>query len=109
MNISFTETARRQIREITMFYAREHRSFGVAFIEALDRSLRLLVENPQLGHRVGARHRKLSLRRFPYMLIYSVDDENDRIQLSVVCHQRRRPGYWRSRVEERKPSYAIAA
>ena len=107
MKYAFTKTARLEIREVIPFYARERRSLGVDFIEELHRSLILLLDNPRLGQRVSETLRQMRLRKFPYVLIYAIDDENDLIQISVVCHQRRQPGYWRNRVEESKPAYAI--
>ena len=42
----------------------------------------------------GGTHRYL-LRRFPYGIVYQVD--NDVIRVLAVMHLRRRPGYWRRR------------
>lgn len=107
MKYSFSASAHRQILDVIAFYAQEHRSLSDDFIKSLDESITLLIEHPRIGQRVSMTHRKISLRKFPYILIYAVEDENDQIQISAVCHQRRRPGYWRSCVEEPKVRYAI--
>jgi len=49
--------------------------------------------------------REFLLDRFPYRLIYSID-AND-IVIVALAHQHRRSGYWRGRVEESAPAYAI--
>ena len=49
--------------------------------------------------------REFLLDRFPYRLIYSID-AND-IIIVALAHQHRRSGYWRGRVEEPTPAYAI--
>lgn len=36
--------------------------------------------------------RRLTLRRFPFSLVYLV--EADVIQVIAFAHQRRKPGYW---------------
>jgi plasmid stabilization system protein ParE len=44
----------------------------------------------------GRRLRRLLVPRFPYGLLYRVEDE--RIFIVAVAHFSRRPGYWRSRI-----------
>jgi hypothetical protein len=41
--------------------------------------------------------RRLVLIRFPYVLIYSFTP--DMLRIVAVAHARRRPGYWRARVD----------
>jgi hypothetical protein len=42
---------------------------------------------------------------FSFRLIYSLEDLV--IRIIAICHQKRRPDYWRGRVEEPRPRYAI--
>ena len=70
------------------------------FIEAslfYDSQKKLLVEKPEIGARIDEIFRRMLLNRFPYVLIYSLEPE--RIWIVAVAHQRRRPGYWRRRIE----------
>lgn len=41
--------------------------------------------------------RRYLLRRFPYAVVYSVEDENT-VFVLAIAHQRRSPGYWRTRL-----------
>ena len=43
--------------------------------------------------------------RFPYRLVYSIDADD--IIIVAPAHQHPRSGYWRCRVEEPAPAYAI--
>jgi hypothetical protein len=38
------------------------------------------------------------LRRFPFGLLYAI--ETERIVIVAVAHLKRRPGYWKDRIEE---------
>lgn len=40
----------------------------------------------------------MRLRKFPYALVYALGMEQ--VHLLAVAHLRRRPGYWRNRVED---------
>ena len=90
---------------IAVDYTRERRSLGVAFMESLDGALNLLREHPGLGERIESTYRKLVLRRFPYLLIYSIEADRDRLVIKTISHQRRSPDYWRSHVEEPASTY----
>ena len=70
-------------------------SVADAFLDEFERAARLIVEYPGLGSPASRGRRLMPLRRFPFSLLYRV--EGDEIRISAVAHQRRRPGYWRSR------------
>ena len=107
MKLAYTASARREVREITEFYARQDRRIAVLFIEELDRALALLLENPRLGYLVSPHFRRTSVRRFPYSVYYTLDELRERVVVGVVCHQRRRPAYWQDRVRECPGVYQV--
>ena len=107
MKYAFTARASREVRDVVIFYSRENRRLAVEFIEELDRVLALLLDNPRLGRPVSAIFRQIRVPRFPYYLFYTLDGPGERIEISVVCHQRRRPDYWGDRVEESAACYRV--
>jgi plasmid stabilization system protein ParE len=107
VNCAFTVQARREVSDIVSYYLQEDRRLAVAFVEELDRLLALLVTNPSIGHRVGPIFRRIAVPTFPYYLSYTTDSPHEVIEISVVCHQRRRADYWRDRVEEPATGYGF--
>jgi plasmid stabilization system protein ParE len=97
------------VQSIARSYTRLHRSLGVDFIDELYRLVNHLPANPELAPRVFQAYRRLTLRRFPYYVIYRVDREEDLIRIVAVYHQQRRPDGWRGRVEEPIATYEVAA
>ncbi len=83
--------------EASLFYDLQLLGLGEGFICEVERVTKLLVEKPEIGARIDETFRRMLLNRFPYSLIYSLEPE--RIWIVAVAHQRRRPGYWRSRIE----------
>ncbi len=67
------------------------------FRSEVGKAIRFILAYPEASPRVGRKgaRRKL-LSRFPYDLIYLL--ESDRIRIVPVAHQKRRPGYWTSRL-----------
>ena len=52
-------------------------------------------EFPEAGASYEEDSRRVLFHRFPFELIYRV--EADAVVVIAVAHQRRRPGYWKSR------------
>ena len=72
---------------------------GSDFLLEVERLTSVLVELPSLGEKLDPIHRRIPLRRFPYALIFRRDGEV--IRVIAVAHRRRRPRYWKPRVQDR--------
>jgi plasmid stabilization system protein ParE len=88
--------AEQELAEALAFYSeRASASVARAFLAEFTRAAQVIDSNPNLGTLTARGRRMFPLHRFPYSLIYRVEDAG--IRISVVAHQRRRPGYWRHR------------
>jgi toxin ParE1/3/4 len=96
VNWSLSPEAEKELDQATTYY-REQASLKIAsaFVDELERTARLVCEHPGLGTPASKERRLMPLQRFPFSLLYRVEGEH--IRISAVAHQRRRPGYWRSR------------
>ncbi len=65
------------------------------FEAAVHQALELLAAMPGLGSPMHPNTRQWPLRRFPYVMVYRV--QGDVLTCLALAHQRRAPGYWRSR------------
>jgi toxin ParE1/3/4 len=88
--------AEEELAQAAAFYLAQA-SFSVAnaFVDEFERTASLIVEYPGLGTPTSRGRRLMPLRRFPFSLLYRV--EGAEVKISAIAHQRRRPGYWRSR------------
>lgn len=87
--------AQREIRSGTFFYEAQEPGLGEDFIFEIRRLCRHIVEAPRLGTEVQSGVRRRLVRRFPYAVLYAI--ENSDVLVLAVAHQSRRPGYWSSR------------
>ncbi len=62
--------------------------------------------HPEAGERVGHEVRRKVLQRFPYSILYTA--ERWRVWVVAVAHHKRKPDYWRSRVQEKTAGYATS-
>lgn len=96
MNISFNPAARQEFSEVARWYADEAgQPRAMDFRNEVHRSLKLLGEHPSLGSPSTSNTRSLVVHRYPYSVVYRVEESNLRV-LAVASHSRR-PGYWAGR------------
>jgi toxin ParE2 len=98
VTVRLLDVARQELDEAIVHYNGESPGLGDAFlletVAAIDRIRRF----PEAWHPLGAGMRRCRLRRFPYGLIYSKDEEG--ILILAVAHTHREPSYWRDRLRK---------
>ena len=96
MNFAFHPEARMELFEAADWYEREVPGLGADFNAEFERSLNLLLADPQRWRKIEADIRRCLMRRFPYNIIYDI--RGDCLRIIAVAHQHREPGYWRARL-----------
>lgn len=77
------------------FYKEQQLGLEKRFLEALQDAIFRVRRNPLLYRRIEGEIRKCRLLRFPYGVIYRIN--NDWVEIIAVMHLRKQPGYWKSR------------
>ena len=92
----FLPPAEEEMTEAAQFYEDAANGLGNEFLDDVQRVIDRLCDHPELGKIVSGNLRHSLLSRFPFILIYSIEPEG--ILIVAVAHQRRKPGYWETRV-----------
>ncbi|MEW6657702.1 MAG: type II toxin-antitoxin system RelE/ParE family toxin [Thermodesulfobacteriota bacterium] len=71
-SVWFHPDAEAEINEAAAFLELESPGLGEMFLNDLEHAIEVIVSYPQLAPLIRGRARKKSLRKFPYLLIYSV-------------------------------------
>jgi plasmid stabilization system protein ParE len=100
VNSEFLPEAEEEFREAARYYETEAAGVGVAFVAEVRTAIRSIIKNPHAAAPVGSGIRKHVLKHFPYNILYAV--EEDLLVIIAVAHQKRRPRYWRARIEQIK-------
>lgn len=96
MKLIVLDVAQAELEEARGYYLQHGTPrIAAAFVDAYEHGLRRLIDHPQIGKAVSDRHRQLTLRNFPYSIIYRLTA--DCIVIDAVAHQRRSPVYWQER------------
>ena len=96
MNLCFLDTAENEMVEAARIYEDQAGGLGERFLDEVEGCVDLLLDRPYIGRRVGE-FRGLPLRKFPFTLIYVLEDGD--LVVVAVAHHRRRPGYWMGRYD----------
>lgn len=99
MKVEFFPAAETELLEAAKEYEVLFSGLGSDFLLEVERITSALVELSSLGEKLDSIHRRIPLRRFPYALIFRRD--GDVIRVVAVAHRRRRPRYWKPRVQDR--------
>lgn len=87
--------AQSDIRHAANYYEQGAPGLGQEFVAEVRRTLRRLMDYPELGALTRHGARKLPMRRFPLSVIYRV--ETNCVLVLAIAHQKRRPDFWLKR------------
>lgn len=94
MNYRFLTPTLTEIREAAEFYDNRVSGLGADFLDELDTAIERILSFPEAWGPLGETYRRCHLRRFPYLVIYSIQNR-DEILIISVFHQSREPRSWR--------------
>ena len=92
----FLPEAEEEMNEAAQFYEGRSDGLGEDFLDEVQHTVESMLAFPQSGPVVSENLRRRILPRFPFGLLYAVEDE--RIVIVAVAHLKRRPGYWKDRM-----------
>lgn len=93
--LEFHPEAQEEFYAAAARYAAIRPSLGSAFLTRVEAATDRAVRAPATGAPMGSDLRRVFVKRFPYFVLYAV--EEPRIFIVAVAHFRQRPGYWRQR------------
>jgi len=81
--------------EAALFYEAASNGLGSDFLNDVQKAVDRLRDYPYSGESIDSDLRRALLLRFPFSLIYNIDENV--IVIVAVAHDSREPEYWRSR------------
>ena len=96
MKLRFSDAARRELREATIYLETKEVGLGMRFLGAVDVARKQILEAPHAWHPIGQGLRRCHLKSFQYGLIYRM--RGQLVEIIAVAHDRRSPDYWKARL-----------
>src|ERR1700680_855869 len=79
------------------WYLQRRTDASIGFISAISDALDSISQSPHRWPRHLYGTRRFVLHRFPFSIIYL--DDSDVLSIVAVAHNKRKPGYWKQRLE----------
>jgi len=95
VTIKFHSEAREEFFEAASYYEDQVVGLGDIFIDEVENVLEVIEQFPSSGTKITPSERRFLVSRFPYGIVYTVEDEL--ITIFAVMNLRQKPGYWKSR------------
>lgn len=96
MTYRILEPARDELRGAVDYYETAQSGLGEQFYDAFNIALDSVMENPLAWGEVMKDYRIRRLHRFPYGIVYRIEDAG--ILIVAVMHRHRHPDYWKERI-----------
>jgi plasmid stabilization system protein ParE len=95
MNFSFHPEAVKELNEAIDYYENLEPGLGYDFALETHSAVKRAIAFPRAWPEIDGDIRRSLVRRFPYGILYS--EEQDRIFIIAVMNLHREPNYWKSR------------
>ncbi|OGS17792.1 MAG: hypothetical protein A2219_04250 [Elusimicrobia bacterium RIFOXYA2_FULL_50_26] len=95
-SVIFLQAAEDEMINAAMYYESQSEYLGKDFLHKIEIALEDTLSNPFQWPIIGEGVRRRLLHRFPYALLYKIDD--DKVVVVAVMHLRRHPSYWIKRI-----------
>jgi toxin ParE1/3/4 len=89
--------ARTELRAAARYYRDRSPRVAVSFVAAVQVAVDLVLEFPESAPVVLGRTRAKKIPKFPYTILYQMDD--DVVVIVAVMHHKQRPEYWAERIK----------
>jgi hypothetical protein len=96
VKVRFLIQAQLELDDAVAWYNQRSEGLGQEFLDELDRVVRRAIRFPLSCPEIEPGIRRGLIARFPFGLIYGVDD--DTLVVIAVAHLHRRPRYWIERI-----------
>lgn len=96
MKSRFHDAADAELSEAVAYYDDKASGLGDRFLAEIKAATRYIEQYPEIAPIIEEGVRAKVLVRFPYSLLYVVEEHE--LYIVAVAHQSKRPGYWADRL-----------
>lgn len=97
MRYYFHPAAEIEFDNAVEYYEQRQPGLGLEFTEEVYAAIARIIEYPEACSALSKNTHRCLLNRFPYGIIYQVN--NDTLRVLAIAHLHRRPNYWKARIE----------
>ena len=99
MKIRFYPESVEEFEVAASYYESIYNKLSLDFISEVKAEIKRILENPTLLPIHKDDTRKILLSKFPYYIVYLIDNNNDTVWIIAISHNKRLPEYWKQRIK----------
>jgi plasmid stabilization system protein ParE len=92
MRIRFLDPASEELDQAVDWFESQVSGLGVEFLDEIDRAIRRIAAWPFSCEEILPNIRRCLISRFPYGVIYRIDEKT--VVILAIAHLHRKPRYW---------------
>lgn len=96
--VIFLPEAEQEMFEAAIYYQSQASDLGLDYLFEVEQAVQAIAESPITWPIIEGELRRRLVKRFPFGILYRIEPEE--IVIIAVAHLRRRPGYWKKRLEK---------
>lgn len=97
-DVVLTRDAQIDLDEIFVWYEEQKEGLGFDFVSRFELILQKLSGNPYYASFILDDARGVSIKKFPYEIIYRVNNAKQQVRIIAIIHQHRNPEWFRIRI-----------
>ena len=98
MKILFAVEASKELDDAVNWYNEEKDGLGYDFVKIVDETILRIARYPYFNTEIRSGVYRALVKRFPFGVYYSVDDNSDTLYIYAIAHLHRKPMYWVKRI-----------
>jgi plasmid stabilization system protein ParE len=98
VKVKVLDPAEGDLQETFDYYEKARTGLGTEFAAEFRRTVDRILNHPHAWHPLDPVYRRCQLHRFPYGVIYRVEDQAKQIVVVAVTHLSRKQDWWRGRI-----------
>src|SRR4051812_33451870 len=98
MTVLLLEPAEENLEEIFDYYETRRPGWGDVLLTEFRRAVDRILQFPHGWHPLNDNYRRCELHRFPYGMVYLIDEQRQEIRVQCVMHLHRDPDEWRKHI-----------
>jgi len=88
----FLPPAEEEMTEAAIYYDGARSGLDADLLHDIQYAISAVRRQPEVGTNLGYGFRRVLVRRFPFSVVYFLDDGE--VVVAAIAHHRRRPRYW---------------
>ena len=85
------EDAKQEWLDSVFYYENKQKGLGERFSKAIEEHLKLIAVTPKHYKKVKKEYRQIVIKHFPFLIIFRIDEPENRIVVVSVFHSKRNP------------------